>query len=189
MVEANRLEEVLEALGELLQDRGLHFEVVAIGGGSLLLLGLIKRPTRDLDIVALVAAGKYVSAEPLPPQLLDAAAEIARLFELPEGWLNSQPAPQLAAGLPAGFQQRAVRRDFGGLTIHIASRTDQIAFKRYATVDGGRKSKHLVDLRALDPSDDELLDAARWVKTQDNGAEFSVFVDQVVELVRGERGD
>ena len=36
-------------LGELLADRGHAVELVAIGGGSLLLLGLIERPTKDLD--------------------------------------------------------------------------------------------------------------------------------------------
>lgn len=32
------LEEALTILGELLADRGLHYEIVAIGGGSLLLM-------------------------------------------------------------------------------------------------------------------------------------------------------
>lgn len=33
------LEEALKVLGQLLEERGYHYEVVAIGGGSLLLLG------------------------------------------------------------------------------------------------------------------------------------------------------
>ena len=37
------LEEALETLGELLGERGCSYDVVAIGGGSLLLLGLITR--------------------------------------------------------------------------------------------------------------------------------------------------
>lgn len=41
------LEDALELLGELLTDRGEEVEVVAIGGGSLLLLGLIERATKD----------------------------------------------------------------------------------------------------------------------------------------------
>ncbi len=40
---AGALEEALETLGELLADRGEEAEVVAIGGGSLLLLGFIAR--------------------------------------------------------------------------------------------------------------------------------------------------
>ena len=54
---ATDLERALEMLGELIADRGLSFEVHAIGGGSLLLLGLLDRPTEDLDLVAIVRAG------------------------------------------------------------------------------------------------------------------------------------
>ncbi len=42
-IDSASLEGALEVLGQLLEDRGLHYEVVAIGGGSLLLLGLIQR--------------------------------------------------------------------------------------------------------------------------------------------------
>jgi uncharacterized nucleotidyltransferase DUF6036 len=44
----------LAALGQLLAERGLRYELLAIGGGALQLLGLITRPTRDIDVVALV---------------------------------------------------------------------------------------------------------------------------------------
>jgi len=44
----NLLEQALDMLGQLLEDRKQHCEVVAIGGGSLLLLGQTARPTRDL---------------------------------------------------------------------------------------------------------------------------------------------
>jgi hypothetical protein len=60
------LEQALDALGQVLADRGQAQEVVAIGGGSLLLLGLIQRPTNDIDLVALVGEGGYLCAEPLP---------------------------------------------------------------------------------------------------------------------------
>ncbi|MES2643419.1 MAG: DUF6036 family nucleotidyltransferase [Myxococcota bacterium] len=46
------LQEALETLGALLASRGQHYDIVVIGGGALLLLGLIDRPTRDLDIVS-----------------------------------------------------------------------------------------------------------------------------------------
>jgi hypothetical protein len=64
------LEEALQTLGAVLQERGLSFEAVAIGGSSLMLLGLINRPTRDLDVAALVSRGDYVKADPMPPQLV-----------------------------------------------------------------------------------------------------------------------
>lgn len=51
------LEEALETLGAILQDRRTPYELLAIGGSSLLLLGLIDRPTGDLDILALFESG------------------------------------------------------------------------------------------------------------------------------------
>lgn len=46
------LEEALHALGQVLLARGEAYDVVVIGGGALLLLGLVARPTKDLDAVA-----------------------------------------------------------------------------------------------------------------------------------------
>jgi hypothetical protein len=51
------LEESLVVLGESLADRDVTFEIVTVGGGILLLLGLISRPTADLDVVAFIEAG------------------------------------------------------------------------------------------------------------------------------------
>jgi len=70
-------------------------------------------------------------------------------------------------GLPEGFLQRVKTWDFGaGLTVHFASRLDQIHFKLYALVDQGI-GKHEEDLRALAPSSEELIHAARWTRTHD----------------------
>jgi hypothetical protein len=53
IVDASFLELALDALGAVLARRGEHFELVTIGGSSLMLLGVLARPTRDLDVVAL----------------------------------------------------------------------------------------------------------------------------------------
>ena len=64
------------------------------------------------------------------------------------------------------------RRDFGpALAVHLASRFDQIHFKLYALVDQGL-GRHEQDLRALEPSQEELLAAARWTITQDPSEGF-----------------
>jgi hypothetical protein len=60
-----------------------------------------------------------------------------------------------------------VTRRYGqDLAVHFAGRVDQIHFKLFAMADqaGGR---HETDLRALHPSTEELLAAARWSVTQD----------------------
>lgn len=41
MFEADSLRQALATLGALLQDRGVAFEIVVVGGGGLLLLGVI----------------------------------------------------------------------------------------------------------------------------------------------------
>jgi hypothetical protein len=88
---------------------------------------------------------------------------VARDFDLDENWLNAGPTDLLKWGLPAGFLTRIVTQD---LAVHFAGRVDQIHFKLFAMADqaGGR---HETDLRALHPSTEELLAAARWSVTQD----------------------
>ena len=115
------LEGALATLGELLETRGHAFEIVAIGGGSLLLLGLFSRPTKDVDVVAL-ARSTLERADPLPPALRDAVKDVAAALNLAEDWLNPGPASLFDLGLPGGFRERLTVRRFGGLTIHIAGR-------------------------------------------------------------------
>jgi hypothetical protein len=70
-------------------------------------------------------------------------------------------------GLPEGFMDRIVTRRYGeALTVHFASRLDQIHFKLFAMVDQGG-GRHEADLRALHPGTGELIVAARWSMTQD----------------------
>jgi hypothetical protein len=62
---------------------------------------------------------------------------------------------------------RVVTRSYGTtLIVHFASRFDQIHFKLFALVDQGG-GRHESDLRALGPTRDELVAAARWSMTQD----------------------
>lgn len=160
-------EELLLALGEQLAARGERYELVVIGGSALLALGLVERTTRDVDIVALRSEAGLDGADPLPQGLRAAGDLVARDFGLPAEWLNPGPAGLLTFGLPEGFADRLERREYGaGLVVHLASRYDQIHFKLYAAVDQG-PGKHEADLRALAPTEAELIAAARWSRSQD----------------------
>jgi hypothetical protein len=160
-------DDLLGALGDQLAARGERYTLAVVGGSALLALGLISRATRDVDVLAIVEDHKLVSAQPLPPALLDAANTIARDFDLSEDWLNPGPTSLLELGLPEGFDRRAQHRDYGpGLEVLFASRVDQIHLKLYATVDQG-PGKHLNDLQALAPTEQELIDAAHWSQTHD----------------------
>jgi hypothetical protein len=161
------LDEALATLGETLEARGLAYEVVAIGGSSLMLLGFISRPTRDLDAVALVEDGELLPADPLPPPLVEAIADVGRVLGIGERWFNPGPTDLLRFGLPDGFEGRLETMRYAGLTLRVAGRVDQIHFKLYAAVDQGLESKHAADLRALEPTREELIGAAHWSQSHD----------------------
>jgi hypothetical protein len=111
-------------------------EIVVIGGSALAALGLVRRATRDVDLLAIATDGELYRAEPLPEGLRVARDQVARDFDLDENWLNSGPTDLLTWGLPDGFLARVETRHYGGaLTVQFAGRLDQIHFKLYAMVD------------------------------------------------------
>jgi hypothetical protein len=166
------LEEALRTLGAVLQQRGTPYSILVVGGGSLLLLRLIDRPTGDLDVVALAEKGVYRKIETLPAPLATAAAQVARALELADTWLNTGPASLMDLGLPSGWEDRLSVRTYGALEVHISSRFDLICCKLYAAVDRGSNDKHYSDLQELDPTADELTQAARWTITHDPSEGF-----------------
>jgi hypothetical protein len=172
MDEPANLEDALGALGEILAYRGTPYELVIVGGSALLLLGMLTRVTQDVDVIAIVADGELVAADPLPAPLATAVEAVAADLGLDFAWFNPGPASLLDFGLPEGMLARCERRVFGGLTLLIAGRFDQIHFKLYAATDQGPRSKHLADLRHLEPDPHELIAAARWSVTHDPSEGF-----------------
>jgi hypothetical protein len=188
MFSSRSLEEALKTLGEVLDDQNQHAELAVIGGGSLLLSQLLERPTKDLDVVALVIAGQYRRAQPFPDFLAAAVRDVAAAMGLAPDWLNPGPTDLLDFGLPLGFDKRATVRQFGGLTLHVASREDQICFKLYASVDQGPQSKHTSDLKKLGPSPEELRWAAEWCRTQDPSDGFAQQLELTLRALGGSDG-
>lgn len=183
-IDRTQLETALRALGELLEARGLHYEVVLIGGGNLILRGLVTRPTtRDLDLLGEWTADGVKPMRPMPEPLRIAVVDVARTYGLASDWVNLGPASLLDLGLPAGFLERLERHDYGGLVAWLADRFDMVCFKLYATVDQGPRSRHLQDLGELRPNRDELLAAARWTVTHDPSPGYrSLLVDTLSHL-------
>lgn len=136
------------------------------------MLEISVRTRRDIDILAVVEDGALRSAAPLPPELREAVRDVGRNLGLAEDWLNPGPTSLLDLGLPAGFMERARRLVFGSLTVDFAGRFDQICFKLYAATDQGPRSKHVQDLRQLDPTLDELRAAAKWTRSHDPSPGF-----------------
>lgn len=117
-----------------------------------------------------------VDPRPLSDALRSAADKVARELQLDPHWLNTGPADQVLAGLPEGFLSRLTRHDYGTcLTIYYPDRFDLIHLKLFAIMDQG-PGRHVSDLQALKPTEEELLQAARWVLTQDAGEVFPQIV-------------
>lgn len=163
------LTELLSALGEHLSAAGAApVELVVCGGTAMNVLGFVRRPTRDVDVVALWSpagegAGAFQWATPLPESVVQAGAKVAADYELDADWINDGPASLLQFGLPEGCERRLVRHVFGdALTVHFLAREDMICLKLYAWADVGAV-RHGQDLRALAPTMEEWRRAAAWV--------------------------
>ncbi|MBR4369712.1 MAG: hypothetical protein IKS92_01595 [Victivallales bacterium] len=171
-IDATKLHEALNLLHEqLILINAPAIELVVYGGSALIATGLIPRTTQDVDILAFMEKNQLKDSEPLPPYLIEAADKVGKILGLPENWLNNGPAVQFQMGLPDGFQQRLQQETIGKkLVIHYISRYDQIFFKTFASADRG--GYHVSDLKKLNPSEDELVEAAKWCMTQDVSEEF-----------------
>jgi hypothetical protein len=167
------IETILGALGEQLEGSANEpFELLVCGGSALIAMGLVKRTTKDVDVLAYVKRSEkkdisFISAKPLSNELAAASLKVARDFNLPENWINPGPTSAVDLGLPHGIMERSKTFTFGRkLTVHFLGRYDQIHFKLYASVDQGA-GKHFDDLLALNPTSEELEQAARWRMTHD----------------------
>ena|SRR5277367_2137931 len=89
---------LLGALADQLQVLGSHVEIVVIGGSALTALGLVRRATRDVDLLAIAENGELRLAEPLPQPLVAARAAVAADFGLAKDWLNPGPTDLLKWG-------------------------------------------------------------------------------------------
>jgi hypothetical protein len=191
---AEKIDEALRLVGELLQARGEAHRIVVIGGAAVNLLGFVSRATTDVDILAFARSTRRGSLrlippeQPLPKALVDAARTVATDLSLDPDWLNTGPASQWRSGLPPGLGPRIHWREYGGLAVGLADRYDLIFFKLYAAVDDtGPASVHFRDLIALNPADEELAKASRWVRRQDPSPAIADALKQVTEHVRNLR--
>ena len=180
------IENRLSALGEHLENLADEpVELMVCGGSALIALGFVQRATKDVDILAYVkktASGdiEFITAKPLDDQLVAAAGKVARDFNLPDNWINAGPSSAVDFGLPEGIMERVVTKKYGHkLTIHFLGRYDQIHFKLYASVDQGA-GKHFDDLLALEPTADELEEAARWSMTHDESEGYRLVLKDLL---------
>jgi hypothetical protein len=180
MITKDNIEEIFRALNRQIEIReGDSISIVVCGGSALSAMGYILRTTRDVDILCeVIKKGDDIRLkrlDKLPSFLKEAAEVVRRDFNLPENWLNTGPASQMITNLPEGFKERLIERNYGKyLTVYYISRLDQIHFKFYASLDRG--GYHVDDLFALNPNNEEIERATRWVLTQDVSEGFKIIV-------------
>lgn len=151
--------------------KGPPLTITVCGGAALMMLGLVDRTTKDIDLV---------EPRKLPKEFGQAADIVAREYGLPGNWINQGPKELAEMGLPPHFDDRAVVRKYGRrLTARIASRLDQIFFKIYAAVDRG--GYHADDLKKLNPSQGELKAGATWCMTHDVSPGFKEILTDMLE--------
>ncbi|MCE5295049.1 MAG: hypothetical protein LLF94_10630 [Chlamydiales bacterium] len=162
----------LDTLGQLLGDRNLHYECVACGSASMLLLGLSLKSAKEVCVLAMVESNEFIKANPLPEELERAVQDISQAVRLKSSWI--QPVlGDLFDGLPDGFKRRMHMRQHGSLTLYLTSRLDQIYLSLFQAVCDGPISQHYSDLKTLKPTTKELQDAAAWCLKRDPSPEFA----------------
>jgi hypothetical protein len=192
MYSSLQIEEALHATGELLRAAGDHVSVVVVGGATLNLLGIVRRTTNDVDVIARAfrdaeGALRLSQAEPFPASLQHAIRTVARDFGLPENWMNAEVGAQWVQGLPTWILDDITWRSYGHLDVGLVGRRTLIALKLFAAVDSDPRSVHVQDLLALAPTDEELDDGREWVVTQDANENFDSMISRVIEHVRSHR--
>ena len=180
MYTKNQLEKALKLLGDFLEVEAFHAQLIVCGGAALSITGKVIRTTNDVDVLALLSDGEVVNARPLPAPILEASHKVARALGLQLNWLNEGPADQIRFGFPDGLKDRLQSVKFGAvLTVLFIGRLDQIHLKLFAAVDQGM-GKHVEDLLALEPTEEEIRIAALWVSGQDASQEFSMILRQML---------
>lgn len=171
---------VIAAFDTFLAERGLRFEAVVIGGTALNLLGVVRRTTRDCDVLH----------PEIPASILRAAKDFATERSghgdpLQSDWLNNGPA-SLTKVLPQGWQQRLVPV-FEGKAVVLRSlgRLDLLRSKLFGLCD---RSADLGDCVALAPTPDELSLILPWLQEQDGNPEWPAHVIEVLDDLRGRLG-
>jgi hypothetical protein len=167
----------IEAFDRHLTSLAVRFEGVVIGGTALVLMGVVQRNTKDVDI--------------LLPTLPEDVALASRDFalqqrqagdDLDDDWFNNGPI-QLGDVLPPGWRER-VERIFVGrsLVLSTLGRADLLKSKLFALCDRGTD---MADCIALAPTAEELAECLPWLEFQDGNELWPAHVrSTMAELAR-----
>lgn len=168
----HKFRDVIPQFDVFLASSGLRLEATVIGGAALQLLGVITRTTKDCDVL-----------DPkLSVEVLNAAKEFAIAHRLAPDWLNNGPIT-LASELPLGWSDRRVEAFRGkALVLFALGREDTLRSKLYAYLDRGID---LDDLKALRPSEDEIVRLSPWLIERDGNPDWPTHVKRSMSELIG----
>jgi hypothetical protein len=160
----DRILENLKLLSEWLGVKyaGETFELTVVGGAAMAIAGF-KDQTKDIDLLRPAR---------LPPPLREAITHISRAKRLTPEWLNTSAANVLrkvkpSKGLPDYFNEISQTIEIGGnLRVNVIGRQALIALKLLAATPS--HEKHTSDIRALQPGQQELSHAVKFVLSIDS---------------------
>ena len=175
MIDPSKTHPLLRELNDALAIEGAEpVNWIVCGGTALGILGLVRRPTRDVDVIGAWSAEalQVIQLDRFPLLVERAIARVAdahpELRSSGISWVNLGPKGLLNFGLPPGCTDRLAPRSIGThLTLQLPDRLDLIAFKVFAAIEAAheRRKAHKEDLQVLTPNEKELQFAIDWVVT------------------------
>ncbi len=192
-ISAENLDEILSRLNrKMVYAEGKPLNVAVCGGSALIAVALVARPTKDVDVVALLRVNQanveILEVKSLPTDVERLAAEIGTELGIREDWFNFNASPLIAFGFPPNMTSRLIKKSYGiCLTVYFISRFDQVHFKIYAAMDPKDGTRHLSDLLDLKPKEHEVRAAVSWLLGRKASAEFKAALCQVLERIGYER--
>ena len=185
MLDKVTIANLLTALGKQIEfmKKG-PIQIVVCGGASMNVLGQIDRTTKDIDVLGILKRGKSGKLKTeeavFPSWFIEATNRVKKDFDLPDNWINTEPASLVRLGLPKDFERRLKKIQYSrSFSVYFISRLDQIHFKLYASADRG--GYHINDLLLLSPKDEEIKQAARWCMTHDVSTGFRLVLMELLK--------
>jgi hypothetical protein len=193
MMDHSKAEDMLSALGTVLEEQAIApVDIVICGAMVLLMQGAIDRPTRDIDGLGRVVkeGGSVVLRKPLMSGEFNTAVErVGNLYGEGKLWFGTAAIIlHDDTELPPDIIERAEVKRFGKrLTVRLCSRQHMVCLKMWAAINRGEPD--VGDLVEMQTCEEEARVAAAWCLEQDREAlpELMAVLEEVGhgELARG----
>jgi hypothetical protein len=169
-----KAEVMLRALGTVMEEQDIGpVDIVVCGAMALLMRGIIRRPTRDIDGLGLVEEmeGEMVLRRPVLSAELRAAIErVGNFYGEGKHWLSAAATIlHDDTELPRDIVAESDSMSFGRrLTVRFCSRRHMVFLKLWGAINRGEPD--IGDLVEMEVAEEEAREAASWCLEQDMDA-------------------